>query len=70
MSRLVSDSSGVRDKLDKSAISSTIVGTLSMSDRRINGIAVSLMFVLATGQAPMRAAASQEMEIATTQPLQ
>eukprot|EP00971_Amphidinium_carterae_P292983 5816909-Amphidinium_carterae.2 len=62
----VPDSSGVRDKLDKSANSSTMVGALSMRDRRINGIAVSLMFVLATGQAPMRAAASQEMESATT----
>eukprot|EP00971_Amphidinium_carterae_P135796 2690660-Amphidinium_carterae.1 len=53
----VPDSSGVRDKLDTSANSSTTIGTLSMSDRRVSGIAVSLMFVLATGQAPMRAAA-------------
>eukprot|EP00971_Amphidinium_carterae_P209099 4148231-Amphidinium_carterae.3 len=55
----VSDSSGFRDRLDKSANLATTIGALSMSDRKISGVAVSLMFVLATGQAPLRAAASQ-----------
>eukprot|EP00971_Amphidinium_carterae_P097042 1920868-Amphidinium_carterae.3 len=36
-----------------------------MSDREIGGIAVSLMFVLAAGYAPVRATASQEMEVVT-----
>eukprot|EP00971_Amphidinium_carterae_P201431 3996985-Amphidinium_carterae.1 len=36
-----------------------------MSDREIGGIAVILMFVLAAGYAPVRAAASQEMEVVT-----
>eukprot|EP00971_Amphidinium_carterae_P242025 4805251-Amphidinium_carterae.1 len=48
-----------------SANSTTATNQLSMSDRRI-GVAVRLMFVLATGQAPLRAAASQELESATT----
>eukprot|EP00971_Amphidinium_carterae_P168376 3336204-Amphidinium_carterae.1 len=61
----VSDSSGVRDKLDKSANLVATIGTLSMSDREISGIAFSLMFVCAAGYAPVRAAASQEMEVAT-----
>eukprot|EP00971_Amphidinium_carterae_P265541 5267853-Amphidinium_carterae.1 len=36
-----------------------------MSDREISGIAVSLMFVFAAGYAPVRAAASLEMEVTT-----
>eukprot|EP00971_Amphidinium_carterae_P203477 4038089-Amphidinium_carterae.1 len=36
-----------------------------MSDRKVSGIAVSLTFVCAAGYAPVRAAASQAMEIAT-----
>eukprot|EP00971_Amphidinium_carterae_P243998 4845157-Amphidinium_carterae.1 len=41
----VPDSSGVRDKLDKSANLVATTGALSMSDREISGVAVSLMFV-------------------------
>eukprot|EP00971_Amphidinium_carterae_P241281 4790891-Amphidinium_carterae.1 len=63
----VPDSSGVRDKLDTSANSTTPINQITHTiDRRIEGVAVSMMFVLATGQAPLRAVASQEMEIATT----
>eukprot|EP00971_Amphidinium_carterae_P015040 297115-Amphidinium_carterae.1 len=61
----VPDSSGVRDKLDKSVNLVATIRALSMSDRKINGIAGSLMFVLAAGYAPVRAAASQEMEVVT-----
>eukprot|EP00971_Amphidinium_carterae_P240028 4765463-Amphidinium_carterae.1 len=61
----VPDSSGARDKLDKSANLVATVGALSMSDRAIGGVAVSLMFVFAAGYAPVRAAASQEMEVVT-----
>eukprot|EP00971_Amphidinium_carterae_P300627 5973152-Amphidinium_carterae.1 len=46
------DSSGVRDKLDKSANLVAMIGALSMSDREISAIAVSLMFVCAAGYAP------------------
>eukprot|EP00971_Amphidinium_carterae_P229511 4553604-Amphidinium_carterae.2 len=56
----VPDSNGVRDKLDKSANLVATIGALSMSDREIGGIAVSLMFVLAAGYAPARATASQD----------
>eukprot|EP00971_Amphidinium_carterae_P290538 5768643-Amphidinium_carterae.1 len=61
----VTYSSGVRDKLDKSANLVATIGALSVSDREISGIAVSLMFVLAAGYAPVRAAASQEMKVVT-----
>eukprot|EP00971_Amphidinium_carterae_P330844 6464091-Amphidinium_carterae.2 len=61
----VPDSSGVRDNLDKSANLVATIGALSMSDREIGGLAVSLMFAFAAGYAPARAAASQEMEVVT-----
>eukprot|EP00971_Amphidinium_carterae_P247267 4910588-Amphidinium_carterae.1 len=61
----VTSSSGVRDKLDKSANLVATNRALSMSDREIGGIAVSVMFVFAAGYAPARAAASQEMEVVT-----
>eukprot|EP00971_Amphidinium_carterae_P261037 5178298-Amphidinium_carterae.1 len=63
----VPDSRGVRDKLDTSANSTTPINHITHTiDRGIEGVSVSLMFVLATGQAPVRAAASQETETTTT----
>eukprot|EP00971_Amphidinium_carterae_P183601 3644359-Amphidinium_carterae.1 len=47
------DSKGVRDKLDTSANSTTPINHITQTiDRKVGGMAASLMFVLATGQAP------------------
>eukprot|EP00971_Amphidinium_carterae_P138373 2741779-Amphidinium_carterae.1 len=54
----VPDSRGVRDRLDESANSTTTVNHIKMiGDRKVGGVTASLMFELATGQAPVRAAA-------------
>eukprot|EP00971_Amphidinium_carterae_P096461 1908853-Amphidinium_carterae.1 len=69
----VPDSQGVRDRLDTSANSTTTTSSSTpinhitqTIDRRVGGIMTSLMFVLAMGQAPVRAAASSVMETTTT----
>eukprot|EP00971_Amphidinium_carterae_P138347 2741426-Amphidinium_carterae.1 len=63
----VSESKGFGDRLDSSANSTTPINHITQTiDRRVGGITVSLMFVLATGQAPVRAAASSVMETTTT----
>eukprot|EP00971_Amphidinium_carterae_P067330 1333070-Amphidinium_carterae.1 len=69
----VPDSRGVKDRLDTSANSTTTTSSttpinhiIQTIDRKVGGVTASLMFVLATGQAPLRAAASSEMETTTT----
>eukprot|EP00971_Amphidinium_carterae_P126293 2501844-Amphidinium_carterae.1 len=71
----VPDSKGVRDRLDTSANSTTTTSPTTTinhiklaNDRKVGGVVTPLMFVLATGQAPVtvRAAASSVMETTTT----
>eukprot|EP00971_Amphidinium_carterae_P157239 3117246-Amphidinium_carterae.1 len=69
----VSESKGFRDRLDTSANSTTMTSSTTpinhitqTIDRKVGGIMTSLMFVLATGQATVRAAASSVMETTTT----
>eukprot|EP00971_Amphidinium_carterae_P217102 4309840-Amphidinium_carterae.1 len=61
----VQDSQGVRDKLDTRANTTTAVNHIKMVNAR-QGVMTTLMFMLASGQAPMRAAASSVMETTTT----
>eukprot|EP00971_Amphidinium_carterae_P283756 5633398-Amphidinium_carterae.1 len=63
----VQDSQGVRDRLDTRANTTPAVNHITMiNDRKESGVVTTLMFVLATGQAPVRAAASSAMDATTT----
>eukprot|EP00971_Amphidinium_carterae_P063355 1253757-Amphidinium_carterae.1 len=59
----VPDSRGVRDKLDTSA--NTTIGMIDRS-RKVSGVMTAWMFAIASGHAPVRAAASSIMGIPTT----
>eukprot|EP00971_Amphidinium_carterae_P321300 6385895-Amphidinium_carterae.1 len=53
----VPDSRGVRDRLDTRSNTTTSVNHIKMiSDRKV-GVVTTLMFMIASGQAPVRAAA-------------
>eukprot|EP00971_Amphidinium_carterae_P062347 1234153-Amphidinium_carterae.1 len=63
----VQDSKGVRDRLDTSANTTMPVNHIKLvNDRKVGGVVTTMMFMLASGQAPVRAAASSVMETATT----
>eukprot|EP00971_Amphidinium_carterae_P213119 4229884-Amphidinium_carterae.1 len=62
----VPDSRGVRDRLDTSANTVTPVNHIKMINDRKVGVMTTLMFMLASGQAPVRAAASSVMDATTT----
>eukprot|EP00971_Amphidinium_carterae_P040432 793488-Amphidinium_carterae.1 len=54
----VPDSRGVKDRFDTSANTVTPVNhTKLVNDRKVGGVVTTLMFMLASGQAPVRAAA-------------
>eukprot|EP00971_Amphidinium_carterae_P183347 3639107-Amphidinium_carterae.1 len=54
----VPDSRGVRDRLDPSSNTTTPVNHIKLvNDRKVGGAMTTLMFMLASGQAPVRAAA-------------
>eukprot|EP00971_Amphidinium_carterae_P190383 3778327-Amphidinium_carterae.1 len=60
----VSESKGFRDRLDTGANSTTTTSSTTpiyhitqTIDSKVGGVVTTLMFVLATGQAPVRAAA-------------
>eukprot|EP00971_Amphidinium_carterae_P151427 3002285-Amphidinium_carterae.1 len=61
----VQDSKGVRDRLDTSANTVTPVNHIKLVNDRKVGVMTTLMFMLASGQAPVRAAGSV-METTTT----
>eukprot|EP00971_Amphidinium_carterae_P062346 1234152-Amphidinium_carterae.1 len=49
----VQDSKGVRDKLDTSSNATTPVNHIKLvNDRKVGGVMTTLMFMLASGQAP------------------
>eukprot|EP00971_Amphidinium_carterae_P067300 1332224-Amphidinium_carterae.1 len=54
----VPDSQGVRDRLDTSSNTTIPVNHIRLvNDRKVGGVMTTLMFMLASGQAPVRAAA-------------